>query len=89
MEVLWICWLGIDPVHKWSFRHCALLKIGFVPENGNSSTFKFLDPSLVICGCYLIPAFVDGCMDHLLQSGPLVARLPGEIDNWASFYMNM
>ena len=63
MEVLWVHWLGIDLDHKW---HCALPKIGFVPKDGDSPAFGFLDPSLVIHGCHLIPAFVDGHTDHLL-----------------------
>ena len=66
MEVLWVHWLGINPDHKWGFRHCALPKIGFVPKDSDSPAFGFLDPSLVIHGCHLIPAFVDGCTDHLL-----------------------
>ena len=89
MEVLWVRWLGIDPEHKWGFRHCTLPKIGFVPEDGDSPAFGFLDPSLVIRGCHLIPAFVNGRTDHLLRSGPSVVRLPGETDDWASFYVNM
>ena len=48
------------------FRQCTLPMIGFVSEDGDSPAFGFLDPSLVIHGCYLIPAFADGHTAQLL-----------------------
>ena len=89
LEVLWVCWLGIDPDHRWGFQQCALPKVGFMPKQGDSPAFGFLDPSLVIHGCHLIPAFVDGCTDQLLQKGQSVARLHDETDDWAGYYVNM
>ena len=89
MEVLWVRWLGVDPDHKWGFRQCTLPKIGFVPEDGDSPAFGFLDPSLVIRGCHLILAFVDGRTDQLLRGGASVVRQPGQIDDWARYYVNM
>lgn len=52
-------------------------------------SFVFLDPSLVIWGCHLIPAFSDDCTSEPLQVGPSLARLPGKVDEWATFYVNM
>ena len=89
LEVLWVHWLGVDPDHKWGFWRCALPKVGFVPEDADSPAFGFLDPSLVIRGCHLIPAFIDGHTVQLLRRGVSVARLPGETDDWASYYVNM
>ena len=89
MEVLWVRWLGMDPDHQWGFRQCALPKVGFVPEDADSPPFGFLDPSQVIRGCHLIPAFIDGRTDQLLPRGVSVARRPGETDDWASYYVNM
>ena len=89
MEVLWVRWLGMDPDHKWGFWRCALPKVGFIPEDADSPAFGFLDPSLVICGCHLIPVFVDGRTDQLLRAGTSVARQPGETDDWARYYVNM
>jgi len=89
LEVLWVHWLGINLDHRWGFTQGALPKVGFVPDMGDSPAFGFLDPSLVICGCHLIPAFVDGRTDQLLQRGTLVTRLPGETDNWVGYYVNM
>ena len=89
MEVLWVRWLGIDPDFKWGFKQCALPKIGFVPEDGDSPAFGFLDPSLVIHGCHLIPAFINGRTNQLLRGSASVARQPDEIDDWARYYVNM
>ena len=57
-----------------------------MPENGESLAFGFFDPSLVVCGCHLILAFVDGCTNQCLCGGPSVARLPSESENWARYY---
>jgi len=89
MEILWVRWLGVDKDHKWGFKEARLPKIGYVPDQPEHLPFGFLDPSLVIRGCHLIPAFAEGRTDELLQSGETVARLPGETDDWAAFYVNM
>jgi hypothetical protein len=60
LDILWVRWVGMGPDHQWGFRRCALPKVGFVPEDVDSPVFGFLDPSLVIRGCHLIPAFIDG-----------------------------
>ena len=89
MEVLWVHWLGIDQKNKWGFKEARLPKIGFVPDRADCIPFGFLDPSLVIRGCHLIPAFLEGRTSELLQEGSSLARLPGEVDDWAGFYVNM
>lgn len=89
LEVLWVCWLGVNRDHKWGFRQCALPKVGFRPDDGDTPAFGFLDPSLVIHGCHLIPVFIDGCTDQLLPKGTLVARPLGDTDDWAGYYVNM
>ena len=89
LDILWVHWLGIDPDHQWGFRQCKLPKVGFVPKNRDSPPFGFLDPSLVIHRCHLIPVFVDGRTDQLLRRGPSIARLHGEMDDWAGYYVNM
>ncbi|KAF8546622.1 hypothetical protein OG21DRAFT_1426520, partial [Imleria badia] len=89
MEVLWVRWLGIDLNYKWGFRKCTLPKIGFIPEDRKSPAFGFLDPSLVICGCHFIPAFIDGHTSQFLQDGTSVAQSPGQADDWARYYVNM
>jgi hypothetical protein len=88
MEFLWVRWFGTVPGHKSGFKPGRLPKIGFVPET-DELAFGFLDPSLVIRACHLIPAFADGTTTDLLNSTHTAARLPGETSDWTSFYVSM
>ena len=89
MDVLWVHWLGIDQQNRWGFKQARLPKVGFVLDRADHKPFGFLDPSLVIWGCHLIPVFLEGRTSELLQEGPSLARLPGEVVDWAGFYVNM
>ena len=89
MEVLWVRWLGVDRDHKWGFKEARLPKVGFVPDHPDHVPFGFLDLSLVLRGCHLIPSFSDGRTNELLAPGLSIARLPGEVGDWAAFYVNM
>ena len=60
-----------------------------MPDRANHLPVGFLDPSLVIRACHLIPAFVDERTSELLRPGISLARLPGEMDDWTAFYVNM
>jgi len=88
MEFLWVRWFGIDPEHCYGHKAARLPKIGFVPES-DPLAFGFLDPSLVLRGCHLIPAFNDGRTSDLLMAPLTIARPPDEVDDWVSFYVNM
>jgi hypothetical protein len=88
VEVLWVRWLGVDPTYRWGLKEARLPKVGFVPETDDNA-FGFLDPSLVIRGCHLIPAFSEGRSNTLLRHGPSLARLQHETDDWVFFYVNM
>ena len=55
----------------------------------SSDAFGFLDPSLVLHACHLIPAFAKGRTDSLLPCGPSVARENGDLDDWTAYYVNM
>lgn len=88
MEVLWVRWLGVEPCYHWGFSRARLPKVGFVPES-DENAFGFLDPSLVIRGCHLIPSFSDGRTSNLLRHGPFFSRGSDEVDDWTSFYVNM
>jgi len=76
------------PGHKYGFKAARLPKIGFVPETDDQA-FGFLDPSLVVRGCHLIPVFADGRTSELLATPHTAARLPGKIDDWAAYYVGM
>ncbi|KXN93275.1 hypothetical protein AN958_00198, partial [Leucoagaricus sp. SymC.cos] len=91
IEFLWVRWLGTE--HNYvSGRHVAKLpKIGFVPtDEPKDYPFSFLDPSLVIRGCHLLPAFVEGRSTRLMPyEGPTEARPSGEVDDWVNYYVNI
>ena len=88
MELLWVRWLGVEPKYHWGFRTAQLPKVGFVPESDDNA-FGFLDPSLIIHGCHLIPCFPDGHTTMLLKQGHSIARGSMEEDDQHSFYVNM
>lgn len=88
MELLWVRWFGIVPSYRWGFKNARLPKIGFVPSDSGAA-FGFLDPSLVLRACHLIPAFADGRTNSLLRHGPSVARENNNVDDWAAYYVNM
>jgi hypothetical protein len=89
MDVLWIRWLGLDPEHASGWKSRRLPRVGFIPDEGSSPAFGFLDPSVVIRGIHLIQAFHHGRTDQLL--GPSVARWNDEdnSEDWQNFYVNM
>jgi hypothetical protein len=88
LEFLWVRWFGRAPEHRSGPIFARLPKIGFM-EDIDELAFGFLDPSLVIRGCHLIPAFSDGKTIDLLRTIHTVARPPCEMDDWVNFYVNM
>jgi hypothetical protein len=88
MQFLWVRWFGVEPGHRSGFKVGRLPRIGFVPDSDNQA-FGFLDPSLVIRGCHLIPAFAQGKTTELLRANVTAARPVGEVDDWTAFYVNM
>lgn len=103
MEFLWVRWFGIEPGYQSGSNHARLPKIGFVPNTlkepqigltpdimKDNNAFGFLDPSLVIRGCHLVPAFAAGRTSELLEThSPTAARPLGETDDWSNFYVIM
>ena len=91
MEFLWVRWLGVVPDRSSGRQHALLPKIGFIPSS-DEFAFGFLDPSLVLRGCHLIPSFKDGRTTELLpQPATQVteARPSGEQDDWSNHYVGM
>ena len=84
MDFLWVRWLGVVPDRSFGRKQARLPKIGFVKDT-DEYAFGFLDPSLVIRGCHLILAFVDGKTTDLLSTqaqAPTEARPNGQIDDY-------
>jgi hypothetical protein len=88
MEFLWVRWYGEVHGQRWKPNTPRLFKVGFVPDT-DSSAFGFLDPSLVLRACHLVPEFKKGMTGDLLRVGRTAARRPGEIEDWIAFYVMM
>lgn len=89
LEFLWVRWFGLEPGYQFGSSKARLPKIGFVPEE-DPSAFGFLDPSLVLRGCHLVPAFSEGRTSRLLKTiNPTAARPIDETDDWVNFYVIM
>jgi len=89
MEFLWVWWLGVVPERPFGWKHAKLPKVGFVLDS-DEFTFGFLDPSLVVRGCHLIPSFVDGKTGDLLRAEESSCGwVDGKEDDGASYYIRM
>jgi hypothetical protein len=89
MEFLWVRWFGLEPGYRSGTHAACLPKIGFVPDTDDNA-FGFLDPSLVVRGCHLVPAFAAGRTQLLLSTcSPTAARAPDETDDWVNYYVIM
>ena len=87
MDFLWVRWFGVEQNYQAGSHMARLPKIGFVPDD---SAFGFLDPSLVLRGCHLVPCYADGRTSLLLSTvSTTAARLPGETDDWTTYYVVM
>jgi len=79
MEFLWVQWLGMVHGHRYGFKAAHLPKVCFV-EVEDKLAFRFLDPSLTLRSCHLIPAFSNGWTMQLLKIPHSAAHPPGERD---------
>ena len=96
LDVAWVHWYGKDPDSSyqsgWKAHH--LPQIGFVEytediSTSNSPAFGFVDPTHIIRGIHLIPAFHHGMTNELLPPSKS-ARLPSEGNlDFNFFYVNM
>ena len=82
-------WLGLVPQCLFGTKAAKLPQIGFVPETDDYA-FSFLDPSLIIHGCHLLPSFIDERTSNLLSmAGRWLARPNGEEDDWVAYNVGM
>ena len=93
MNVLFVRWFGHDMnyLSGWSKKWLHRLQF-FNCHNSSADAFGFLDPSNVIQGVHLIPAFLFGATDELL--GPSKAHqksdsAPGGYHDWVYYFVNM
>jgi hypothetical protein len=88
VEFLWVRWFGAEPGYTAGFEQAKLPMIGFVPDS-DPEAFGFLDPSLVIRGCHLLPVFVNGRTAQLLKATHTAGHQRNETDDWTNFYVNV
>lgn len=93
MSILLVRWFGSEPSYRFGFNCGRLPKIGFVEhlDDMDNFAFGFLDPSQVLRGCHLIPAFAMGTTTELLAHRSPVSRQlsPSPTEDWVNYYVNM
>ena len=91
MDFLFVRWFGEEPGYRHGFHEARLPKVGFV-ESSDDYAFGFLDPSHVVRGCHLLPAFHNGRTSQLLPTEHSDARIlegATAVDDWANYYVNV
>ncbi len=78
INFLHVRWFGVDPDWAAGDRAKRLDQIGFVPYDGDTEPFGFVNLQHVVRACHLIPAFAHGKTTTLL---------PGSSD-WTGYYCN-
>ncbi|KAG8989787.1 hypothetical protein FRB90_002072 [Tulasnella sp. 427] len=86
LNFLWVRWLGEDPNHQGDFESVALPRVGYVRFGTGSEAFGFLDPSVIIRGCHLVPAFRFGYTKSLLPASDFYDDL--EHGDFVNYYVN-
>jgi hypothetical protein len=80
---------GLEQNYAFGTRPGRPPMIGFIPDTDDSA-FGFLDPSLVLRGCHLAPAFANGRTGDLLRTrSPTAGRPAEEVDDWVNYYVIM
>jgi hypothetical protein len=89
INFLWVRWFGRDISFKAGWAAKRLHRLGFL-DASSPGTVGFLDPTQVIRGIHIIPAFAHGQTAELLNPPRSVARLPlQEESDWRYYYVNM
>jgi hypothetical protein len=88
LDILWVRWLAPPQNYQSGLNQARLPKVAFVEES-DSDAFGFLDPSQVIRGAHLIPAFASERGTSALRYGKSLARPGEELDDWEEHYVGM
>lgn len=87
VSVLWVRWMQRNAVGLTGPNSQNYTQVSYVPWSDTpGSAFDFIDPSHIIRGCHLVPAFALGRTRNLLD--PSVARDPGPEGDWRAYYAN-
>ena len=83
---LWVRWYDLEPATKKgkSTTLYELDRLAF-PSVSHQGAFGFLDPSDVLRGCHIIPAFAKG---RAFPDGRGISRLARDSDDWKGYYVS-
>ncbi len=88
IDFLWVRWYGIDENYRAGIQAKRLHRVGFLNAEEDGA-FGFIDPNDVLRSIHLIPTFVLGTTDMLLE-GHSIARRPDEDDeDYERYYVNL
>lgn len=86
VELLWVRWFGRDMEYEGGWKSKRLDRLGYVPSDDDGA-FGFIDPSWVIRGVHLTPAFSEGRMENYLPKTS-IASDNHELGDWENYYVN-
>lgn len=91
-DILWVRWFGLDSVGSSGWAARRLHMLGFLPSDDSSGpAFGFIDPTQVIRGVHLIPAFSYGTTEEFLGPDKSIAYQHPELRNrdYVAYYVGM
>ena len=83
LEILWVRWFEVRDVSA-GWDHTTLDSLRFVPMS-QDDVYGFVDPSSVLRGCHLIPAFASGRMH---PDGVSASQNTRDGTDWKYYYVN-
>jgi hypothetical protein len=84
LEFLWIRWYRNMNTMATGWQACKLGRVQF-PSMSEDDAFGFLDPSDVLRGCHIVPAFAKG-KRHLDGKG--LSCCAQDSSDWVEYYVN-
>ncbi|KAH7877053.1 uncharacterized protein C8R40DRAFT_1168980 [Lentinula edodes] len=89
LDFLFVRWFGLaNEQEQYGISTKHMPKLGFI-DTSNPESFGFVDPSNVIRGCHIIPAFSDGKTDQFLVGPSLARREADNGEDYFRYYVNM
>ena len=84
LDFLWVRWYQIMSHMPSGWKARKLDRVRF-PSMAGDNAFGFIDPSDVIRGCHMVPAFASG-KRHPDSKG--LSRCAQDSSDWVAFYVN-
>jgi hypothetical protein len=91
-NLLWVRWFGLDSVGSSGWEARRLHMLGFLPsDDSDGPAFGFVDPTQVIRGVHVIPAFSYGTTQDFLGPERSIAHQHPAIGNhdYVAYYLGM